>query len=137
MLINPDISALADSDYTKLLGGEYIHKLSDGVYEMYYPYNTFSMNDYDSYPNNLSVFPYGTCDNYQQILDKCPELVTSDREFIILLIPVYRSDQPSEKGWRWSMHGSYLGDYDVTSEYLVDESIDKLYEYQILERVSN
>lgn len=83
------------------------------------------------------IWNYGVCDNYQQLLDKCPEIVNSnERQFIVTLFQVDRDDQDEEGGWRWHKWGDYIGDETPTCEYLYDEpDIDRVYCYQVYEKV--
>lgn len=78
---------------------------------------------------------YGVCDNYQQILDKCPMLGSLvDRSFTITLTQVRKSDQPAEGGWRWHKWGTYIGTHEIQHEYLYDEKgIESVYVYHIYE----
>ena len=78
---------------------------------------------------------YGVCDDYQQVLDQCPMLRESDREFVIFVTAVHKSDQYEEGGWRWHKWGEYIGALTPTCEYLYDEpEIRLVYVYHITER---
>ena len=93
-------------------------------------------NDYPILSNE--IWNYGVCDDYQQLLSKCPEIVESDRQFLITLFEVNREDQPEDGGWRWHKWGDYIGTQQPTCEYLYDEpEIDRVYCYQVYEKVKN
>ena len=78
---------------------------------------------------------YGVCDNYQQVLDKCSMLTTSEREFVLFVTAVHKADQYEEGGWRWHKWGEYIGTQTTTCEYLYDEPlVDMVYVYHITER---
>lgn len=94
-----------------------------------YQYPTLTTTDEDYFGS------YGVCDNYQQVLDKCPMLSTSKREFVLFLTAVCKADQYQEGGWRWHKWGEYIGTHTPTCEYLYDEPlIDIVYVYHITER---
>ena len=114
-------------------------EVAEGIYFI----NSFNLpsefpeENYDKYPE-LSIDCYGVCDNYQQILDQCPELVAStSRQFVITLTPILKSKQSEEYGWRWHKWGDYIGVYEPQCEYLYDEPlIEKVYCYHIYEKNS-
>ena len=69
-------------------------------------------------------------------MSKCPEIVESDRQFLITLFEVNREDQPEDGGWRWHKWDNYIGTQQPTCEYLYDEpEIDRVYCYQVYEKV--
>lgn len=77
---------------------------------------------------------FGVCDNYKQILKRYPELKHSDRNFIVSLTPIKKSDEPSNYGWRWEKWGKYIGHQKVVATYLANEPfIDEIYVYHIFE----
>lgn len=80
---------------------------------------------------------YGVCDNYQQVLDQCPELVSDPkREFVLFLTEVRRENESPEGGWRWHKWGPYIGTFNPQCEYLYDEiGIDRVFTYHIHERI--
>ena len=87
------------------------------------------------YPQDLPVYWYGVCDNVDQLLAACPELETSERQFIIFLTPIKRKVQ-GPKEWRWHKWGEYIGTQKPQYEYLYDDThIDEVFVYQILERM--
>lgn len=78
---------------------------------------------------------YGVCDHYQQVLEQCPMLITSDREFVVFVTAIHQDDEPEEGGWRWHKWGEYIGTQNPMCEYLYDELyIDLVYTYHICER---
>ena len=129
--------------------GNQEHKqLAPGIYEINH-YNSESLLDRSQgwadgfnyqYPKLTTTDDdyfgsYGVCDNYQQVLDKCPMLSTSKREFVLFVTAVCKADQYEEGGWRWHKWGEYIGTQPATCEYLYDEPlIDMVYVYHITER---
>lgn len=65
----------------------------------------------------------GVCDNYQQILEKWPEIEASAQKFVISVTPVLKEHQDAEGGWRWYKWGDYIGTGTPTTEYLYDEPL--------------
>jgi len=108
-----------------------------GVYEI----NNFNGDayiacPYDEYPNLINLSPYGVCDHYKQVIENEPLLSDEiyDREFVVFITPVKKSDQPESGGWRWHKWGPYIGDYEPQAEYLYDEpEIEQVYVYHIYE----
>lgn len=83
---------------------------------------------------------YGVCDNASQVLEYYNELYEAnkdymkDKNFIILLSPIFKEDQPETGGWRWYKWGEYIGKYKSEYEYLYDEKeIDYVLCFQIIE----
>lgn len=81
-------------------------------------------------------YPYGVCDNYQQILNRVKginEYINDkDNTYVIILYKVKKSEQPETGGWRWHKWGPYIGDHEITTEYLYDEDdIDFVYTFSI------
>ncbi len=116
-------------------------RVIDGVYLIGHFGGSHVMQGYEHYPNledgNGEYFgSYGVCDNYSQILDKCPELLgSSDREFTITLTEIRRDSEPPDGGWRWHKWGEYIGSKTPTREYLHDEpDIDVVFVYHIYEK---
>lgn len=89
-----------------------------------------SFCDNDNYRDN-----YGVCDNHKQVLKEYPELTESpDRNFVVLMTPILKSEQSEKYGWRWHKWGEYIGDMNPSHEYLYDEpDIEKVYVYHIYE----
>lgn len=77
----------------------------------------------------------GVCDSYLQVWEKYwEELHAEDRYFIIQIMPVRKSTQPVENGWRWAAWGTYIGNQLPLAEYLKDEPlIEEVFVYSILE----
>lgn len=91
---------------------------------------------YHSYPADINediFFNYGVCDNYEQILEKIPQLVSDpDRKFFIILKEMLKSDQSKNGGWRWCKWGPYIGTQNSVADYLFDEpEIEKIICFQI------
>lgn len=84
--------------------------------------------DWDSWTSD-----YGVCDDYTQILDKCPVVLEDPRPFMIFMTPIRRADQPPQGGWRWHKWGPYIGTYEPQYEHLYDEDIEMVYVYHIVQ----
>lgn len=111
-------------------------EIREGVYEIGHFGGTSFLRGYEHYPSNLSVHCYGVCDSVDQLLEKCPELVESDRKFVVTVHTLKKSDQPLEGGWRWHKWGDYIGTQDPQCEYLHDEPvIEQVMTYHIYEKV--
>lgn len=111
-------------------------KIKEGVYQIGSFGGTHFLPDYEHYPE-LSIGPYGVCDNPDQILAACPEIEASDRKFLITITPVEKCNEPDWGGWRWHKWGDYIGTQTPTHEYLYDEPIiDLVYCYHIYEKKS-
>lgn len=111
--LNPGLDRRSYESYPAL--GEIV-KVSDG-----YSYGSFS--------------EYGVCDDYRQILEQCPDILSSDRQFVITLAEMCKSDQPDWGGWRWHKWGPYIGVHEPQCEYLYDEpEIEQVYCYHIYEK---
>lgn len=80
---------------------------------------------------------YGVCDSIDNLLLKCPMLISSERKFVITLTSVKKENQPPEGGWRWHKWGEYIGEMSPQCEYLHDEpSIKEVFCYHVYERIS-
>ena len=78
---------------------------------------------------------YGVCDSVDNLLEVYPELVTSEREFVVNLCEVRKDEQPDEGGWRWHKWGEYIGNQIPTTEYIYDEPlIEQVFCYHIYEK---
>jgi len=112
-----------------------ITELEPGVYQVCHFGSSDYLPGYNHYAE-LSIEPYGVCDNTQQIFDKCPEIKeSSDRQFVITVTLIEKKTQPPEGGWRWHKWGPYIGDHTPEYEYLYEEDdIDKVYVYHIYEK---
>jgi len=74
---------------------------------------------------------YGVCDNYQQVLDRYPELNDVNRKFVLSLCKISKKEN---SGWRWHKWGKYIGVQNSQCEYIDDESeIEEVYVYHIYE----
>lgn len=111
-------------------------KLAEGVYQAGHFGSSNWPAGYEHYPENLSIGPYGVCDDYQQVIDACPELRDPDRRFVIRVTEVRKDRQESSGGWRWHKWGEYIGKQTPTTEYLYNEPvIDRVFVYHIYERL--
>lgn len=113
-------------------------ELMEGVY-MIGHFNGGHMlpdNVFDPYPDEISCGSYGVCDSMANLMERTPELVTSEREFVVTMTRVRRTDQPESGGWRWHKWGEYIGTFDSQCEYLYDEvGIDEVFCYHVFEKV--
>ena len=117
-------------------GREFGKEIRAGLYEVGHFGGSHFPGPYDQYPENLSVECYGVCDSPEQLLEKCPEIETSDRGFIVTFHHLKRAEQPKDGGWRWSKWGEYIGEQHPSCEYLADEpKIEEVYIYHIHEKV--
>lgn len=94
------------------------------------------LGDLHPHTNKIYVsYPYGVCDNYQQIIEREEDIyhyMNSDEKFCIVMTPIRKEEQPEEDGWRWGKWGNYIGDRVSEAEYLYDEpNVDLVYVYQI------
>lgn len=83
---------------------------------------------------------YGIADNEFQIKKRFKFLEKSENKYIIIMEPVWRSQQPESGGFRYHKHGPYIGCQDLKSEYLYDDkNVEKVFlfhVYQIKEKKS-
>ena len=112
-----------------------VKRIEQGIYQRgdfgSYPW----VNGYEEWPENLSAGCYGVCDNHEQVLEAVPELNDPNRNFVLMLTPVKRENQPESGGWRWHKWGDYIGTQEPRHEYLYDEKhIDMVFVYHIYER---
>lgn len=149
--------------WTEAKVNDVFQKLADGIYEFYdvnNPQRTLGVSDfklvesehlqYEQFakfcPHIAEIFsddgnkfycsyPYGVCDNYQQILERdnrVKNLIKLPEEFIIVLCEIKKEDQPEDGGWRWCKWGEYIGNFEPTEEYLYDEEeISSVYVYNV------
>ena len=110
-------------------------ELVKGVYKICHFGSSDFLRGYEQFPA-LSIGPYGVCDEYSQILEQCPEIISSERKFVITVTPVLKSNQSAEGGWRWEKWGEYIGTKNPQCRYLYDEpEIDSVFAYHIYEKV--
>lgn len=78
---------------------------------------------------------YGVCDHWSQVLAAGLQLLTDPRNFVILLHPVVKTEQPASGGWRWHKWGPYIGMYQKqveAHEYIADTpDVEVVYCYHI------
>jgi hypothetical protein len=88
-------------------------------------YPSFAAGDFNA---------YGVCDSYQQVLEQCPEIVASERGFVMFITELSKASQPDEGGWRWHKWGPYIGTQEPQCEYLHDEPvIERVFTFHIYE----
>lgn len=121
-----------------LSGGRKGREVQTGIYKVHH----FGMSPWlRGYRDTLGdlglpVWPYGVCDSAENLLEKCPELVASERQFVVVLTPVRKADQEPRGGWRWHKWGDYIGAQTPTTEYLFDEPVvEQVFCYHIYERL--
>ena len=112
---------------------EHIHH-SLGVYEI----NHFNFDmllsgiAIDQYPDLKTIGCYGVCDSWEQLIERCPELSESSKNYCISITAIDRASQPEFDGWRWHKWGEYIGTQSPTCEYIYDQPmIDLVYCYHI------
>ena len=78
---------------------------------------------------------YGVADNLQQVLAHFDaEIQDREHRYVLEMSEVVRADQPEHGGWRWHKWGTYIGAYDITTEYLYDDpTIDRVWCFSIHE----
>ncbi len=83
-----------------------------------------------------SFNPYGVCDSYEQVLEQCPEIIESSRQFCLFVTRLDKKNQSPKGGWRWHKWGPYIGKQEPECEYLYDEPVvETVYVYHVYERV--
>jgi hypothetical protein len=117
-------------------GNSQAQQLREGVYEVGHFGCSNFLRGYEEYPET-TVGPYGVCDNLEQLLTACPELESSERQFVVTLTRVRKADQPPDGGWRWHKWGEYIGTQDRQCEYLHDEPhVDEVFCFHIYEKMA-
>jgi hypothetical protein len=115
-----------------------------GVYEVsHFGSSDFLRGFYEHYPelskgDEPYIGCYGVCDDITNLLDACPLLVDSSRQFIVTLKRVRRdlSNKGRGGGWRWHKWGAYIGKQTPTTEYLDDEPIiEEVFCYHVFEKL--
>lgn len=115
-----------------------VHELRAGVYEIGHFGGSNFLPGYEQYPEGLSVDCYGVCDDVEQLLAACPELVADPgRKFVVTVTRLRRENEPAEGGWRWRKWGPYIGTQGPQREYLHDEpAIEEILVYHVYERLT-
>ena len=73
-------------------------KIEKGIYELGHFNLEYSINDKtESYPELDNFNCYGVCDNYKQILEQCPELTQSKRNFVISITKIEKKNHEENK----------------------------------------
>ena len=124
---------------SKVNGNGPSEQLQTGIYEVgHFGSSDFPRRGYEHYPTlpNEDIDCYGVCDNLDQLLSLIPEVINSERQFIITLVKVKKSQQSKTGGWRWSKWGPYVGTQDSQCEYLYDEPlVNEVFCYHIMEKL--
>lgn len=141
MLINEPLMAHTDPIYRIIAEvgkrNPETKELQPGVYEIGHFGGSHMLPMYEQYPD-VSVGPYGVCDNSKQLLEACPELAETGREFVVTLTRIVKADQPATGGWRWHKWGSYIGTQTPTCEYIYDEpEIEQVFCFHIYEKIED
>ena len=133
---NGDGYIVIEDDYRDSFDGVYMCGLNAN-------YDIEEITDYKEKRNFDSPFyfcNYGVCDNASQALDYYDDLYKQyedcmkDKSFVVLLVPMFREDQPECGGWRWHKWGPYIGKFKSKCEYLYDEKgIDYVFCFHIYE----
>jgi len=94
-------------------------------------------SDFPDFGNEGEWQPqYGICDCVQQVLDKITKLQNPLRKFVVMFTPVLKANQESRGGWRFHKWGPYIGEQEITKEYLYDEpGIDGVLCYHVYENI--
>ena len=111
-----------------------IEKLQDGVYEYWdvnniiLPNTPYMINSsFDNADGRRVYLPYGVCDNIVQIFERDERIKQyvddPDNKFIIQMHYIAKKDCSPKWGWRWHKWGRYIGEHEITTEYLYDEPI--------------
>lgn len=129
---------IIQEDYRKNFTGVYISDLNASIIIEH-------LTDYKDVMNCYSPIhykSYGVADNASQVLDYynsiCEEYseYMKDKEFVIILTPIFRTNQSKKDGWRWNKWGQYIGKFKHKCEYLYDEeNIDFVLCFKIVEVV--
>jgi hypothetical protein len=118
-------------------GAKYVEH-QPGIYDIghFNGSHLFPEDEFDQYPSGINCGAYGVCDSVENLLTHAPELITSERQFVITLTSVRRDQQSPSGGWRWHKWGDYIGSHDIQCEYLYDEEgIDEVFCYHVFEKV--
>jgi hypothetical protein len=135
MLIKCNQILTGDPILDCIADGRKSSELQKGIYEVFHFGSSSFPRGYEHYPE-FSINCYGVCDTVEQLLEACPELLSSERQFTVTLTPIVKSEQPSDGGWRWHKWGPYIGTQNPQCEYIYDEvNIEQVYVYHIYERI--
>lgn len=145
--MNPKVYDTLEEYYKQLKVKDTIVKIRDGVYE-YWDSNDIEIPGYksdSSFVNDegrYTYLPYGVCDNPDQIFERDERIQQyiddPNHDFIIQMHYISKKQQPEKWGWRWHKWGRYIGEHEITCEYLYDEPIVEgvwLYSMTIVEKV--
>lgn len=105
-----------------------VREIEQGVFA------TWAFHAGDTWFPEFNEVESGVADSVEQI-KRHHNIVNDSREFIILVTPIRRDEQPEQGGWRWHKWGAYIGTHKPRCEYLYDEQgIEQVFVYTILER---
>lgn len=109
------------------------HRHQLGIYECNLNFE-HTIRDYTIYTSDIldPLNSYGVADNFEQILNHYPNILTSTEPFIVSVTLMSKKDQPKDGGWRWHKWGEYIGTQEPLMEYLYDEPvIEEVFVYEI------
>lgn len=116
-------------------------KIERGIYESFHFNFELEFRGYQDYELDFPRFEsdpgfssYGVCDNLEQLKSRLPkEVIESQTHYVISIVNIKKSQQPSTGGWRWHKWGPYIGNQNPLCEYLYDEpNIEEVFTYSIL-----
>lgn len=115
--------------------------IQTGVYQIgHFSFDEYIEEEHNHYPDldefSKDIHCYGVCDSAEQLLKNLEEsgLIKSNRKFVIAITLIEKSEQSPSGGWRWHKWGPYIGEHEITTEYLYDEEkIERVYVYHIYE----
>lgn len=65
---------------------------------------------------------HGVADNVEQVKKRFANVIANpDVQICIALMPVFKSKEPEDGGWRWHKWGEYIGTQNPQCEYLYNE----------------
>lgn len=134
MLIDEPKVVTTDPIFNMLSRGKGNKRIERGCYEIGHFGGSSFMEGYEHYPV-LNAGPYGVCDSLEQIKEHYPELEDPSRYFVVVLTEVRRDEQSEWGGWRWHKWGEYIGNHQITHEYLYyEKDIERVFCYHIYEK---
>lgn len=80
---------------------------------------------------------YGICDNASQAIEYYKYLIDEgfareEDNYVIVMTPIFKENQPEYGGWRWHKWGPYVGIQNHEYEYLYDEDeVEMIYVFHI------
>lgn len=96
------------------------HKLVDA-----YPCFTCDGNVHDDKTDSCIgsyLTSYGVADSVEQVKERYAKVIANpDVQVCIALMPIFKSHEPEQGGWRWHKWGEYIGTQNPQCEYLYNE----------------